>query len=166
MIILNECVGYIEIFENNRANILPFKDSAFNHLKKIMSYLTSNIDEKTHCLKALYGDWNDALDGLGKIKGKITEFGNGVSIMATFQLYSSLTKFIEIVKKYNNDNEYIEQLVDCRNTILNGIKKNAFVEKNNEFKSFLIELQKIRKEINEKLKNTDYHAIITYSSWW
>ena len=132
--ILNECVGYIEIFENNRANILPFKDSAFNHLKKIMSYLTSNIDEKTHCLKALYGDWNDALDGLGKVKGKINEFGNGVSIMASFQLYSSLIKFIEIVRKYNNDNEYIEQLIDCRNTILNGIKKNAFVEKNNEFK--------------------------------
>ena len=43
--ILNECVGYIEIFENNRANILPFKDSAFNQLKKIISYLTSNIDE-------------------------------------------------------------------------------------------------------------------------
>ena len=85
-------------------------------------------------MRALYGDWNDALDGLGKVKGKINEFGNGVSIMASFQLYSSLIKFIEIVKKYNNDNEYIEQLIDCRNTILNGIKKNAFVEKNNEFK--------------------------------
>lgn len=41
-----------------------------------------------------------------------------------------------------------------------------YFEKNNEFKSDLIELQKIRNEINEKLKNTDYHAIITYSSWW
>lgn len=41
-----------------------------------------------------------------------------------------------------------------------------YFEKNNEFKSDLIELQKIRNEINEKLKNTDYHAIITYKSWW
>ena len=39
-------------------------------------------------------------------------------------------------------------------------------EKNNEFKSDLIELQKIRNKINEKLENTDYHAIITYRSWW
>lgn len=41
-----------------------------------------------------------------------------------------------------------------------------YFEKNNEFKSDLIELQKIRNEINEKLEHTDYHAIITYSSWW
>ena len=41
-----------------------------------------------------------------------------------------------------------------------------YFEKNNEFKSDLIELQKIRNEINEKLKNTNYHAIITYKSWW
>ena len=41
-----------------------------------------------------------------------------------------------------------------------------YFEKNNEFKSDLIELQKIRNEINEKIKNTNYHAIITYKSWW
>ena len=41
-----------------------------------------------------------------------------------------------------------------------------YFETNNEFKSDLIELQKIRNEVNKKLENTDYHAIITYSSWW
>lgn len=41
-----------------------------------------------------------------------------------------------------------------------------YLESNNEFKNDLIELQKIRNEINQKLENTDYHAIITYSSWW
>lgn len=37
---------------------------------------------------------------------------------------------------------------------------------NGEFKHDLIELQKIRNKINQKLENTDYHAVITYSSWW
>lgn len=42
----------------------------------------------------------------------------------------------------------------------------SYFDTNNEFKNDLLELQKIRNEINEKLENTDYHAIITYSSWW
>lgn len=42
----------------------------------------------------------------------------------------------------------------------------SYFVSNDEFKHDLIELQKIRNEINQKLENTDYHAIITYSSWW
>lgn len=41
-----------------------------------------------------------------------------------------------------------------------------YLESNNAFKNDLIELQKIRNKINQKLENTDYHAVITYSSWW
>lgn len=41
-----------------------------------------------------------------------------------------------------------------------------YLESNNAFKNDLIELQKIRNEINQKLENTNYHAVITYSSWW
>ena len=42
----------------------------------------------------------------------------------------------------------------------------SYFDTNDEFKHDLIELQKIRNEINQKLENTDYHAVITYSSWW
>lgn len=42
----------------------------------------------------------------------------------------------------------------------------SYFGSNDEFKHDLIELQKIRNRINQKLKNTDYHAVITYSSWW
>lgn len=42
----------------------------------------------------------------------------------------------------------------------------SYFVSNDEFKHDLIELQKIRNEINQKLGNTDYHAVITYSSWW
>lgn len=41
-----------------------------------------------------------------------------------------------------------------------------YFDTNTEFKNDLIELQKIRNEINEKLEHTNYHAIITYRSWW
>ena len=42
----------------------------------------------------------------------------------------------------------------------------SYFGSNDEFKHDLISLQKIRNEINQKLENTDYHAVITYSSWW
>lgn len=42
----------------------------------------------------------------------------------------------------------------------------SYFEDNNEFKNELIDLQKIRNEINQKLENTNCHAVITYSSWW
>ena len=42
----------------------------------------------------------------------------------------------------------------------------SYFDTNNEFKNDLTELKEIRNEINQKLENTDYHAVITYSSWW
>lgn len=42
----------------------------------------------------------------------------------------------------------------------------SYFDTNNEFKNDLTELKKIRNEINQRLENTDYHAVITYSSWW
>lgn len=42
----------------------------------------------------------------------------------------------------------------------------SYFVSNNEFENDLIELKEIRNEINQKLENTDYHAVITYSSWW
>lgn len=42
----------------------------------------------------------------------------------------------------------------------------SYFVSNGEFENDLIELKEIRNEINQKLENTDYHAVITYSSWW
>ena len=42
----------------------------------------------------------------------------------------------------------------------------SYFVSNDEFENDLIELKEIRNEINQKLENTDYHAAITYSSWW
>lgn len=132
--ILKEKLGYIDLHEDNSALILDEKDSMLEHLNKVMSFLINNIDENTHCLKALYGDWNDALDGLGKKKGKINEFGNGVSIMATFQLYSSLNKFIKIIDKIDEGSLYKKYLIEIRNKLIQGINKNAFVKEGDEYK--------------------------------
>lgn len=124
---------YIEIHEDKSACFSSRIDSVLSHLEQMMDYLLSNIDSNTGCLKTLYGDWNDAIDGLGKGEGT-SQFGNGVSIMATFQLYSALNKSIEIIKKVNKDTEWTTRLEEAKTTIENGLLKHAFVRKGDEVK--------------------------------
>ena len=131
--LLKEECGYINI-EGNIAHILNKKDSILNHLYLITNYLISNIDSKTKCLKTLYGDWNDAVDGLGK--GKDYEgFGNGVSIMATFQLYSALNKMIDIVKHFDKENtKLLNEYNHYKNELIKGLNEHAFTTNNQESK--------------------------------
>lgn len=95
----SEC-GYYD-FVNEKSHIAvknKHTDSVLVHLIRIMDYLLSNRDmETTHCIKALYGDWNDALDGLGKSSDPQEEYGTGVSVMATLQVYQNLNEMIEIL---------------------------------------------------------------------
>ena len=63
--ILKEVCGYYK-FDGNRVNFSAERDTVLDHLIRIADYLISKLDENTGCLRALYGDWNDALDGLGK----------------------------------------------------------------------------------------------------
>lgn len=131
--ILSEMCSYIEI-KGNIGHIKEKKDTLLNHLYLIMNYLLTNIAEDTHCLRILYGDWNDAVDGLGKKDG-FDGFTNGVSVMATFQLYSALTKMIDIVGYYDKDNYEIKEYYEKKRLeVYNGLKANAFVSKNNDYK--------------------------------
>lgn len=131
--ILNEKRRYIEIHEDSSACFSTRCDSVLEHLKQMLSYLIDNIDSDTGCLKTLYGDWNDAIDGLGKGEGK-SQFGNGVSVMATFQLYSALNKSIEILEKVKNEEEWISRLERAKSIIEEGLLKHAFVRKGDEVK--------------------------------
>ena len=131
--LLKEERRYIEINPDNSAKFSNRKDDVLHHLKQILVYLIDNIDSDTGCLKTLYGDWNDAIDGLGKSKdGK--GFGNGVSIMATFQLYSCLNKAISIFEKVNFDMSWINEMEEAKNILNEGLLKNAFQKKGNETK--------------------------------
>ena len=86
-------------------------------------------DSDTNCLRAMYGDWNDALDGLGISSDPKEKYGNGVSIMATLQLYSNLQQMIEILEKLHVKEDLVELYKEKRELIKKGVKDNAVVEK-------------------------------------
>ncbi len=95
-----EC-GYHEIVDEKAKKVKKssLSDSVLDHMFKIMDYLISNIDNETKCLHALYGDWNDALDGLGVSLNPEKEYGTGVSVMASLQFFQNLDEMIELLSK-------------------------------------------------------------------
>ena len=124
--ILDEECGYYK-FEGNKVGFSKDRDSVLGHIIRITEFLISNIDEETSCLRALYGDWNDALDGLGKTKDKDKEYGNGVSVMASLQLYRNLQEMSEILYKLGKDEEAI-RYESIRAKMQAGLQKYAIVE--------------------------------------
>lgn len=132
--ILDEICGYYKA-ENTYGplSLSSERDTILEHLLRIMKFLISNIDEDTHCLRALFGDWNDALDGLGNTKDKSKEYGNGVSVMATLQLYLSLELMCEILEKVGNRQETIAYYKTLREEIAAGIEKYALIKDKNGF---------------------------------
>ena len=110
------------------------RDSVLQHLIAITDYLASNLDEKTHCLHALYGDWNDALDGLGRTEKKGEDFGTGVSVMVTEQFFKNLTAMIAILEKAGGKEEKVTEYKALRERVKNGLIQNAIVSKDGERK--------------------------------
>ncbi len=126
---LDEKCGYVTHVNNRRVKRSNKTSTVFEHLKNITDYLCSNIDPDTKCLKTLFGDWNDAVDGLGRSSDPEKEFGNGVSIMASFHLYRNLYEFIKIAKVKSLDTSKYEK---AREELFEGIKKYGVVSKGNE----------------------------------
>ena len=124
--VLDEECGYYK-FVGNRVEFSRDRDSVLEHLLRIVDYLVSNLDEETGCLHALYGDWNDALDGLGKTEDKGKEYGNGVSVMATLQLYENLKEIAEILSKVGRKADG-EKYLSVRKKIEKGLQTYAVAE--------------------------------------
>ena len=123
--ILDEECGYYK-FVGNKVDFSKERDSVLNHLIRIAEYLISKLDEKTNCLRAIYGDWNDALDGLGKTADKDKEYGSGVSVMATLQFYKNLQELSEILDKLGKMT-VSERYKKIRENVGVGLKKYAVV---------------------------------------
>ena len=123
--ILEEKCSYYEIIDEKRELYKKSDciDTVLDHLIKVTNYLVSNIDERTNCLKILYGDWNDAVCGLGVPKDKSKEFGTGVSVMATLQLYKLLNEMNEILSKVGGYSEKCGELIEVREKIAQGLLK-------------------------------------------
>lgn len=123
--ILDEECGYYK-FVGNQVEFSADRDSVLCHLLRIAEYLISNLDEETNCLHALYGDWNDALDGLGKTDDKDKEYGTGVSVMATLQLYRNLEEIADILTRVGKANEAGRYLT-IREKVKSGLLRYAVV---------------------------------------
>ena len=130
--ILDEICGYFKA-EKTMGSLAHTeqRDSVLCHLTKITDFLISNIDENTHCIHALYGDWNDALDGLGKTQDKTREYGDGVSVMATEQLYLALGHMCEILEAVSGDGALIKRYESVRDTVAEGFIANAVLTDEN-----------------------------------
>lgn len=129
--VLDEVCGYYKA-ENGyqwggKTPRSELSDSVLDHLIRITDYLLSNVDDKTRCVHALYGDWNDALNGLGKTKHTDRDFGNGVSVMATLQLYLSLEQMCEILGKTGKHFDVVAKYSAARAEIAKGVLENALV---------------------------------------
>ena len=109
----------------------PERTTVWEHVTRITDYLISNIDPVTHGVHALYGDWNDALNGLGRTKDEGKEYGNGVSTMATLQMYLALCQMLEIVEHTTKDASLIERYAAYRDDIIHGVRAHALLTDQN-----------------------------------
>ena len=126
--LLKEKCGYCELIGRKAGEKLNIEETVYDHLVRIIKYLISNIDEDTGCLKALYGDWNDAVDGLGL--SDTDKFGNGVSIMASCHLYQNLHEMEDISNIYKDKED--PKYIDIASKLEKSILKNGVTIKNGE----------------------------------
>lgn len=124
----NKC-GYVTFVDKKHVKRSENKSTVFTHLVNIIDNLCSYIDEDTKCLRTLFGDWNDAVDGLGRSEDPNKEFGNGVSVMASFHMYRNLYEFIKIAKLKGLDTSKYEKV---RKELFEGLRKHAIVKQNGE----------------------------------
>lgn len=125
--VLDEKCGYFVANENNTAVIAKSKtvDTVLDHIVKIADFLCSNVDEKTGCLHSLFGDWNDALDGLGKTTDKSREYGTGCSVMASLQLYQNCREMCEILEHTGKYTEKISEYKKISDGLKSGLARYA-----------------------------------------
>ncbi len=128
--ILKENCGYYEIVDDKRRLVKKsdIKDSVLSHMLRIMDFLAQNQDPETGCIKALYGDWNDALDGLGVSSDGTEEFGNGVSVMVTLQFYQNLQDMIELLHLLKGHEDIIASYRTVMAGIEHGLKQHAVIK--------------------------------------
>lgn len=168
--ILNEVCGYYILSSDESTwEKSDKKDSVLNHLFKIMDYLILNRCEKTSCSLALYGDWNDALDGLGVSEDPGKRYGDGVSVMTTLQLYQNLTEMVELLTLYPTEyTELIDRYKEVQNEIKNGLLNSAVIINDNEEQKIVHGWGEHRNYLVGSFKDTDNTSRdgLTSNAFW
>ncbi len=136
--LLKQRVGYHHPSPTDGATIVQSAeiDSVLDHLIRIMDYLAANCDPETGLVFALYGDWNDALDGLGISSDPAKAFGTGVSVMTSLQLYNCCSEIIDILQ-HTYSESYADDLLrykKLQKQLLQGLLDYAIVEKDKQRK--------------------------------
>lgn len=103
------------------------KSSVLDHMLRIMDYFINNLDTKckTNCLRALMGDWNDSINGLGVSNDKDERFGSGVTVMGSLQLYENFSQMIEILSHLEGYDEYLKKYKAYQKKLEEGLLKYA-----------------------------------------
>ncbi len=120
--ILDEICGYYDL--SNGVHLCEERTTVLEHLLRISRFLISEIDCKTDCLHVLFGDWNDALDGMGIGSGNA--YGTGVSVMATLQLYRNMEEMSEILAHIGKSNELDTKRI--RERLAKGLERFAVLD--------------------------------------
>lgn len=133
---LTNVCGYYTLLNSNEIERSNTKNSVLDHMFRIMNYLIENRCKITGCSYALYGDWNDALDGLGVSKNPDIEFGSGVSIMTSLQLYQNLSEMIVLLNTvypymYSN---IINKYIHVKDELFNGLVEYGIVQNKSDRK--------------------------------
>ncbi len=103
------------------------RNSLLEHMLRIAHYLESNLDTEYHtnCLRILFGDWNDALDGLGKPLDPDKVYGSGVTVMGTLQYYRNLERMSDILTHLGGYEDTITHYQNLREKIREGFMRYA-----------------------------------------
>ena len=123
--ILKEKCTYYDLHDDSWVTLSKTVDTALDHILRIVAFLISKIDDKTGCLRAMYGDWNDALDGLGKTEDEGKDYGSGVTVMATLQLYQNLREMTEILNHIGGYEDKIAEYQKVSEKMEKGLFKYA-----------------------------------------
>ena len=131
--ILHESLGYQRLtsVEGTACELSCERDSVLEHLLRIIGYLDRNRDPETGLVLSLYGDWNDALDGLGVSEDPQRPFGTGVSVMTTLQLAQNCCEMVELLTHCVPD-QYLDALENfrrLRTTLREALLKHAVVSR-------------------------------------
>ena len=134
--LLEEVVGYHELSPTDNQVALPSeeKGTVLEHLFRVLGFLDRSRDPETGLVLALYGDWNDAIDGLGVSQDGSSAFGTGVTVMASLQVYRNCAEMIEMLDRFAPD-QFIEQkahLTQLRKQLLQGLTEHAIAHKDEE----------------------------------
>lgn len=133
--VLDEKCGFYHIIDENNKWIKTNEvTTVLDHLLRIMKYFISKLDTEygTNCLRVLMGDWNDSINGLGATDDSDKDFGSGVSVMSSLQLYKNFEEMTEILSHIGGYDELCEEYTLCRRRMEEGLIKYAIDRKDGD----------------------------------